>query len=162
MWSPGIPSFKDISPKVDFIFLKIKDNERKYKVLEEHFFVHNFVRNMDILKILKNNLYLKNRYRAHSRFKWQKISFFSFSERMFLKSFPFHTRGHAAGNNISCITFHYRFPLYIHWREEKSPRRRAINSHERRALCLPLLKIPSPCVISGSLFFNPLFERKKR
>jgi len=45
--------------KVVFVFLKIKDNVRKYVILEEYFVVNNFLRSVDILKILKNTFDLE-------------------------------------------------------------------------------------------------------
>jgi hypothetical protein len=45
--------------KVVFVFLKIKDNVRKYVILEEYFVVNNFLRSADILKILQNTFDLE-------------------------------------------------------------------------------------------------------
>ncbi len=45
--------------KVAIKFLKIKDNLRKSLILEDYFVVNNFLRRVDILKILKNTFHLE-------------------------------------------------------------------------------------------------------
>jgi len=40
--------------KINLIFLKIKENSRKWELLTENLLVYNFTHKMDILKILKH------------------------------------------------------------------------------------------------------------
>lgn len=51
--------FRIFCAKVDFIFLKIKENYRKLEFFEEYFFVHKWRGCLDLLNILNKTLHLE-------------------------------------------------------------------------------------------------------